>query len=116
MKKILATLALLLAGCATRAPVIDTKGVDMGKYTEDLQECQYFASPYGAGSSAAAGAGAGALFGALLGAAIGGRSAVGLGARIGAVEGLGGGAVAGVAKQTQIVNNCMMGRGYRVLG
>jgi hypothetical protein len=118
MKKILAIglIAALASGCATHQPVVDTKGVDMNAYTVDLAECQKYAEQINPAGTAAAGAGAGALFGALLGAAIGGRGSAGYGARIGAAQGVGAGAAGGAGKQIQIINNCMSGRGYRVLG
>lgn len=112
----LAVAVLLVSGCATHVPVVDTKGVDMNAYTADLGECQKYAEQINPAATAAAGAGAGVLFGALLGAAIGGRGMAGYGAQIGAVQGVGVGAAGGAGKQVQIINNCMSGRGYRVLG
>lgn len=118
MKIIVAVLSMatVFAGCATHVPVIDTKGVDMNAYTTDLGECQKYAEQINPAGTAAVGAGAGAVFGALLGATIGGRGSAGYGARIGAAEGVGTGAAGGAGKQIQIINNCMAGRGYRVLG
>lgn len=109
-------LLALLSGCATHVPVIDTKGVDMNAYTTDLGECQKYAEQINPAANAAGGAAAGAIFGALLGAAIGGRGAAGYGAGIGAAQGTGYGAAGGAGKQIAIINNCMSGRGYRVLG
>lgn len=106
----------LLSACATHRPVIDTKGVDMNAYNTDLTECQKYAEQINPAATAAGGAAAGAIFGALLGAAIGGRGAAGYGAGIGAAQGTGAGAAGGAGKQIQIINNCMTGRGYRVLG
>ena len=36
-------LSLLFFGCASYRPVIDTKGVDMSAYEQDLAECQTYA-------------------------------------------------------------------------
>lgn len=119
MKKTLAlTLiaALTLSACATHVPVIDTKGVDMNAYNTDLRECQEFAKQVDPAASAAGGAAAGAIFGALLGVAIGGRGSAGYGAGIGAAQGVGAGAAGGAGKQIQVINRCMAGRGYKVLG
>jgi hypothetical protein len=116
MKKTMcALLALSLAGCASYQPVVDTKGVDMNVYQVDLKECQAYAEQVNVGGQATAGAGAGALMGALLGAAIGGRGAAGYGAKIGAAEGVGIGAAHGASSQVQVIQKCMVGRGYKVL-
>lgn len=118
MNKTLAavTALALLSGCATHVPVIDTKDVNMTTYRNDLTECQAFAEQVNPVATAAGGAAAGAVFGALLGAAIGGRGAAGYGAGVGAAQGTGYGAAGGASKQVSIINNCMTGRGYRVLG
>ena len=118
MKKTIAAIliATMFAGCATHVPVIDTKGVNMNSYNTDLTECQQFATQVDPASTAAGGAAMGAIFGALLGAAIGGRAGAGFGAKIGAVDGAGAGVAGGASKQIGIVNNCMIGRGYKVLG
>lgn len=105
----------MLAGCATYRPIVDMKGVDRNAYEADLKECQEYAKQVDPGGDAATGAVAGAAFGALLGAAIGGRGSAGYGARIGAAQGVGAGAAHGLAGQIQVVRNCMVGRGYRVL-
>lgn len=118
MKKLLvvAFLAASLSACATHRPVIDTQGVAMNRYSADLRDCQGFAQQRDAAASTAAGAGMGAVFGALIGAAIGGRDGARLGAQVFAVEGAASGLASGAGAQIAIVNRCMAGRGYRVLG
>jgi outer membrane lipoprotein SlyB len=120
----LITLAFLGA-CASHEPIIDKGGAipfDEGKYQQDLKECQAYAEKINPAGEAIAGALLGALFGAALGSAAG--AATGAGAGYGATVGTAvmgtTGAAAGVShgagKQVQIINNCLIGRGYRVLG
>lgn len=117
MKKLVSSVLIIamLAGCASYRPVVDTKGIDQSRYETDLKECQDLATQVNAGGEAAAGALMGAIFGALLGAAVGGRDMAGYGAGIGAVSGGGAGTATGMTGQIQVIKNCMIGRGYRVL-
>ena len=118
MQKLIVVILIVatVSACASHVPIIDTKGVDMNAYHSDLVECQQIAEQVSPAASAAGGAVAGALFGALLGAAIGGRGGAGYGAKIGTAEGVGVGAAGGAVRQVQVVNRCMAGRGYKVLG
>ena len=109
--QIAATLAL--AGCAAHPePIIDTKGVNMAQYEQDLEECNEFKEPIKTEVGAAKGAAAGAAVGGATGAVTGN-----------AAEGAGVGAIAGAARSAQlnerekaeVVKNCLRGRGYRVL-
>ncbi len=112
-----------LAACAatTYNPVIDPQGVDMGRYNQDLAQCRALAEQVDAaedaGTDALIGAGVGAAGGAALGALSGDP---GLGAATGAVIGAFGGGGTGALnanqRQKNIINNCLRGRGYRVLG
>lgn len=114
---------LVLAACAaqTYQPVIDPKGVDMGKYQKDLAECRALADQVDAAGDTAQnaliGAGVGAAGGAALGAISG---SAGIGAATGAVLGaFGAGGASGLSKnerQKSIIDNCLRGRGYRTLG
>ena len=124
--------ALLLSGCATNSnqpvidiksykPVVDTKGADMTKYDQDLAECRELAQQVTVGGDTATGALIGAGLGAAIGAAAGAISGdPGMGAAIGAsTGGIGGGATGyggGIQRQITIINNCLSGRGYKVLG
>jgi len=107
-------LALLLAGCASsRGPIIDTKGVDMAKYEQDLVECESFADGVNPAEGAARGAAAGGAVGAMTGAIGGGN--VGRGAGVGAVLGGAQSAQMGVRERNDVVKRCLRGRGYSVL-
>lgn len=107
---------ILLTGCATSQPVIDTKGADMSHYYTDLQECREYAPSASeeVGGGVLAGGAVGATLGAIAGAFSGnaGRGAA-IGAALMSVQGLAHGA--GRQQKTQVVNNCLVGRGYKVL-
>ncbi|MEM7610629.1 MAG: glycine zipper family protein [Pseudomonadota bacterium] len=108
-----AALALVLGGCAAHPdPIIDTKGVDMVKFEQDLAECKTYADNINVGEGAAKGAAVGAAVGAAIGAISGDA---GRGAGYG---GISGGARSGLDNkrvQERVVKRCLSGRGYRVL-
>ena len=110
---LLVLIATLSVGCATYRPIVDTKGVDMSAYENDLRECQDYAKQEDPSSKAAVGAVGGAAVGVLISAILGGSR--NHGAAVGAASGLGAGLGAGIRAQIAITRNCMMGRGYRVL-
>jgi len=118
---------LLLSGCATSnastwRPMVDTQGTDNSRYEQDLVECRAYAEANpeadpetaardGAIKTGAMMAGVTILTGglALIPTLAGGiAGAVGLGGW--------GGTEAADAKYRNIVSNCMVGRGYRVIG
>ena len=111
----------MLAGCVTTptmyAPVIDMQTVsDTSQYTSDLTACQQYASQIDAARGAATGAVLGAVIGVGVGLLFGLRGqALAQVAGVGALSG--GVNVAAEAGRSviQIVNNCMAGRGYKVL-
>ena len=118
---ILATgLFLLLTSCATYRPIVEMKGVDNYQYERDLAECQAYAEQVNVGGEAATSAIIGGAIGAVLGLAVGavlgdpGEGAA-LGAIIGGGSGLASGAAEGGRGQIDVIRNCLMGRGYRVL-
>ena len=122
MKTTAAVLAIaMLAGCATvpttYTPVIDTQRVsDPAQYQTDLYQCQQYANQIDAARGAAAGAVLGAVIGVGVGLLFGLRGqALAQVAGVGALSG--GVNVAAEAGRSvvQIVNNCMAGRGYKVL-
>jgi hypothetical protein len=103
-----------VTGCSSSPqPIIDTKGVDMSMYEQDLAECQTYSEQVDTSKGVAKGTAAGGATGAAVGA-LGGGS----GTRGGAV-----GAVLGAAKsgsrsadeKSGVVKNCLRGRGYKVL-
>ena len=115
-----AAVALTMTACVSTPqyrPVVD-HGVSTGNYETDLAECTQLAKS----SRATAGQGAigGAIAGALLGAALG--RAAGLSgdytqrvATVGAVHGTVAGGAAANDKQTEIISNCIAGRGWNVV-
>lgn len=110
----------MLAGCAHTGagyrPLVDTQGVDMNRYENDLRDCQGFAQQTAdAGQAAAAGAVAGAVLGALLAGAAGRDYSKGRTARVGALTGAVGAGAEAETGQRNVIRRCMAGRGYRVL-
>lgn len=132
MKKIAAVslAALMLAGCAqnvgnryTYEPVVDVKasGKSQQEYLTDLDECQQLAAQRDGTGEAVAGAIAGALLGAALGGIVGHaygapQHGMAYGAGMGGIAAGAKGAAAGHQNQQSIVQNCLAGRGYRVVG
>ncbi len=113
---------LLLGACNGKnyRPVIDPKGADLSRYEADLVECQSIAaeqsvlaeSAQGAVVGAAAGAVVGSIVGAIFGdAGEGAAAGAGWGGGQGAIDG----AMNGLNGQSQIISNCVSGRGYSVL-
>lgn len=110
---IAALVAGLIAGCAgNTGPIIDTKGVNMSAYEVDLAECQTYVAQVNTGAGVAKGAAAGAAVGAATGA-ISGRADRGAG--YGAIGGAASSARLNEREKSQVVKNCLRGRGYRVL-
>ena len=106
-------LAVILSGCAAHPdPIVDTRGVDMARYEQDLAECKTFAKQIRTEVGAAKGAASGAAVGAAAGA-ISGNAADGAG--YGAIAGGSKSAVLNERERQNVVKNCMAGRGYRVL-
>ena len=71
-KFVFATIAVLIAGCAAHSgPIIDTKGVDLLAYEQDLAECQTISrqirTEIGVAKGTAAGAAVGGATGAISG-------------------------------------------------
>lgn len=123
MKKIVSVImALSLTGCAGKVlyqPVIDDKKVDMSAYHGDLKECQDLAQK--SYNDALTGAIILGILGATAGSAIGspvglGNEYAAMGAAAGAATGAGAGYASDVSKEREIVDNCLKGRGYKVLG
>jgi outer membrane lipoprotein SlyB len=108
----------MLSGCAPAPyrPIVDN-GTPQGNYDGDLEDCQRLANNVQPANNVVAGAVAGALLGALLGRAIGlNGSQTGNVAAWGAASGGVQGLAAGSAQWTGVVNRCMVGRGYNVVG
>ncbi len=116
MKPVLALLAATaLASCATApaGPIIDRSGVNPAQYQRDYSECQQYQAQVGAGN-----AGRDALTGAIVGGLLGDLA----GANRDRSAGLGivaGGAAAweeAESRKVQVFANCMINRGYKILG
>ena len=133
VKSILAfAISASLVGCASNlnavgsgygagyTPVID--GPQDSKYWTNLNECRTLASQVQRNreGEAAGQALAGALAGALVGGILGGKGyrneASAYGAKAGALTGGASGLGSAVQGGKQVIINCMVGRGYRVLG
>lgn len=109
---------LMLAGCQSdphRRVIIDPKGVDQAAYERDLAECNTIAQQAKPGSSAWRGALGGAVIGGALGGVMGDSSTAARMGGAGAVVGGASQAGEGYSERDQILRNCMIGRGYRVL-
>lgn len=114
----------VLSGCASQRHstyrqqggiIIDTKGVDMAKYHQDLQECRGYAAEVPVAERAATSAAGGAAVGAVFGAIVGDSDTAKRGAGVGAVGGGLKGAASGYREREVVVKRCLSGRGYRVL-
>lgn len=117
---------MLLSGCYSYGgyqPTVDTYN-DPNAYriNQDMAECQQLASQASGGTvkESAIGAGTGAALGAATGAIIGAfTGSAGTGAALGAATGaLGGGAYKGIDTEDRYksaYNNCMSGRGHKVV-
>ncbi|MBB3167925.1 glycine zipper family protein [Simiduia aestuariiviva] len=106
---------LALSGCARNKPIVDTQGIDMVQYRQDLGECRAYAQEVNTGGKVAGGAAAGAVVGGAIGAVLNGTKGAQRGAGAGAVTGAARGAASGRQEKQQVVKNCLRGRGYRVL-
>ena len=118
--------SILLTACASQGgwtPTVDAyNDPNAFRINQDMAECKQLASQASGGTAAetAIGAGTGALAGAAGGALLGAiTGSAGTGAALGAaVGGLGGGAYTGMGaegKYKSAYNNCMSGRGHKVI-
>jgi hypothetical protein len=114
MRRLILLVGLALAGCSSStAPIIDTKGVNMTQYQQDLTECQEYSKQVRTAEGVTKGAAGGAAVGAAIGAIAGGEA--GKGAGIGAVSGGAESARIADREKADVVKSCLRGRGYRVL-
>ncbi len=119
---ILALFALLtMAACSSNRSqpgghvIVDTKGVNMTHYEQDLAECQNYATEVDTKGNVAGGAVSGAVVGGLIGAAVGYSGTAKRAAGAGAVAGTARGVGKSQHSKSQVVKNCLRGRGYKVL-
>ena len=95
--------------------IIDTQGVDMRQYHEDLTDCRAYADQVAVGERTVKSGVGGAVIGGAIGAIVGNSNTAQKGAGVGAVTGVVKGAKSGHREKRTIVRNCLRGRGYRVL-
>ncbi|MDJ0929035.1 MAG: glycine zipper family protein [Gammaproteobacteria bacterium] len=114
MHRILVAVATLgLAACyGTPGPIIDTQGVNMAQYEQDLADCEVYRDEVNTAAGVAKGTAAGAAVGGATGA-ITGRP--GEAAGVGAIWGGARSAQLNDREKDRVVKNCLRGRGYRVL-
>ena len=100
-------------GCTAHPdPIIDTRGVDLVAYEDDMADCASYGQQIHIEQGVVKGAAAGAAVGTATGA-ISGNTARGAG--YGAIFGAAESARLNDRMKQRVVKNCMRGRGYRVL-
>ena len=118
-KLCLACAAVLILGACRSVteyePIIDTQGVDMSAYEQDLADCRAYGEQVQVAQRTAGGAATGAVVGGIFGAVVGNRQTARTTAGAGGVTGGVGGASSGLGERRQAIRNCLIGRGYRVL-
>ena len=113
--------AVIISGCAstTYRPIVDMKNVKRLVYEADLIECKEYAERVNPYSDGALGAVVGTVagltgFGVSKSVGLGGISLTQAGV-IGATSGLAYGGAKGVWSQYDVVDTCLVGRGYKLL-
>lgn len=126
LKLLLGVISVIVIGCApipqSYEPIVDQGDphFDYYQYYKDLDECRAYAKRISPANQAVGEALVGSAFGAAIGAILGsgyhdaGKSA-GIGAGITGLTGAAHGAGSAIEKQKRIIDNCMRGRGYKVL-
>ncbi|MFK7793840.1 MAG: glycine zipper family protein [Gammaproteobacteria bacterium] len=109
-------LLVVLPACSTtKEIIIDRKGVDMGQYYADLEECRGYSAEVKTKEKGAKGAVSGAVVGGAVGAIFDGAEGAARGAGVGAVTGGAEGINKGEGEEVEVVKRCLSGRGYQVL-
>jgi len=119
----LVSIVLFSSGCANGyggygAPkqiIIDTQGVNMDAYYQDLADCENYARQIDVASETTEGVVEGAVVGGVLGAVLGNHKTAEKSAGAGAVLGGVKGNKRARYEQERIVRRCLGGRGYNVL-
>ena len=107
--------AALLAACSAQPdPIIDTKGVNMSVYEQDLADCRVYADQVPVASGVAKSAASGAAVGGAVGA-VRSNGDIGESAAVGAILAGAGSASKETKNKEDIVKRCLRYRGYRVL-
>lgn len=109
---------VVLPGCAKQyRPTFDVVASHPRQaYDADLGQCQDLASQKSPATGATVGAVAGGIAGAATGALVGGAArGAAIGASVGATQGAFSMGASTFAKQHNMIDNCMRGRGWAVL-
>lgn len=120
---VLISAVLFTSGCANGyggygAPkqiIIDTQGVNMDAYYQDLADCENYARQIDVASETTEGVVEGAVVGAVIGAVLGNHKTAERSAGAGAILGGVKGNKHARHEQERIVRRCLGGRGYNVL-
>jgi outer membrane lipoprotein SlyB len=108
------TLMVALSACSSHPdPIVDTKGVNMTVYEQDLAECKSYSEQIDPSKGMAKGAAGGAVTGGAVGAI--GSGSIGKGAGIGAVLGASRSGSKAATDKEDVVKRCLRYRGYKVL-
>jgi outer membrane lipoprotein SlyB len=108
------TLIVALSACSSHPdPIVDTKGVNMTVYEQDLAECKSYSEQIDPSKGMAKGAAGGAVTGGAVGAI--GSGSIGKGAGIGAVLGASRSGSKAATDKEDVVKRCLRYRGYKVL-
>lgn len=114
-------IALTAAACGSveefigAEPVVDMQGVNYAMYHADLMQCRDYADQVNVGRQVAVAATAGAAAAAVAGASVGNSDTAKDLAGVGAVAGTFKGAKGALEERQRVIDNCLSGRGYRVL-
>jgi outer membrane lipoprotein SlyB len=112
---------LVLTSCAGvekltgREPIIDMAGVDPETLEQDMAECEAYADQVDVRRQTTVGAATGAAVGGVIGAVFGNSQTAARTAGVGATTGGVSGASGALSERRQVIRNCLLGRGYRVL-
>ncbi|MCP4000956.1 MAG: glycine zipper family protein [Gammaproteobacteria bacterium] len=109
----LLTIASLTACSSHPDPIVDTQGVNMTVYEQDLAECKSYSEQIDPSQGMAKGAAGGAVTGGAIGAI--GSGGIGKGAGIGAILGMAGSGSKAATDKEEVVKRCLRYRGYKVL-
>ena len=107
--------SVLLAACSAQPdPIIDTKGVNMTVYEQDLADCRLYADQVPVASGVTKSAAGGAAVGGAVGA-VRKNGDIGESAAVGAILAGASSASKETKNKEDIVKRCLRYRGYRVL-
>ncbi len=123
---LLAAFSIATGACTTTQQRVENRVdpasiTDNERYRQDVQECTYLAdrsqgeTNQDRATRGVVGGLLGAATGAAIGAAVGGGSGAATGAAIGGTTGVVGGAVTAKGNRDEVIRNCLINRGYKIL-